>query len=50
MEKMDGIEIEYLVVVKEILNPISGGHYIESEWYNQNDVYANKEEFISKLI
>ncbi len=45
----DGIEIEYLVVVDEVLHK-SGTHCIKYEWYNQEDIYLNKNELIKKII
>ncbi len=45
----DGIEIEYLVVVDEVSYK-SGSHHIKYDWYNQEDIYLNKNELIKKII
>jgi hypothetical protein len=49
MEEMDGIEIDYLVVAKEVIDPIFNSRSCSFEWYSQDDVYLNKEELIAKL-
>ena len=49
MEQMDGIEIDYLVVTKETINPISNSSLSSFDWYNENHIFLNKEELIAKL-
>lgn len=49
IEENDGIEIKYLVMVNEVLYS-SGGHYCDFDWYNQEDVFSDKNELISKII
>ena len=47
MKEMDGIVIEYLVVVKDVHYGLS--HQTSYEWYNQDDVYTDKEELIRRI-
>lgn len=49
MKQMDGIEIDYLVVVNEKLYE-SGGHSTQYGWYNQDDVFLDKDELLRKII
>jgi hypothetical protein len=49
MEQMDGIEIDYLVMVNEEIYP-SGGHSFIYDWYKQDDVFLDKNELLNKII
>lgn len=49
IEQTDGIEIDYLVVVKEHIDPIFNSHSSSFDWYNQDNIYSNKEELIAKI-
>lgn len=49
MEQMDGIEIDYLVVVNEQFYPL-GGHSSSYDWYKQDDIFLDKDELLRKII
>jgi hypothetical protein len=49
MEEMDGIEIDYLVIVDEKIYP-SGGHSYNYDWYEQDDIFLNKDELFRKIV
>jgi len=44
MKEMDGIVIDYLVVVEE------REHFTSYDWYNQDDVFVDKDDLIRKII
>lgn len=48
MERMNGIEIDYLVIVNEQLHPL-GGNSFGCQWYNQDDVFLDIDELIRKI-
>lgn len=50
MEQKDGIEIYYLISVGCEQSTISGSKIISYDWYNQDDVFLDKDELIRKII
>jgi hypothetical protein len=46
--EMDGIEIDYLVETERLPFGANGTHS-SYDWYNQEDVFTNKEELIAKI-
>jgi hypothetical protein len=44
MKEMDGIVIDYLVIVNQQQNSTS------YDWYNQDDVFLDKDELFRKII
>lgn len=44
MEEMDGIVIDYLVVINEQEN------FTDYDWVNQNDIYLDKNELLKKIL
>ena len=51
MKQMNGIEIEYLVIVseEEYGESTPRSRKIGFDWYNQDDVFATKEELIQSI-
>lgn len=49
LKQMSGIVIEYLVVIEEVTRPGCKGTSISYDWYNQDDVFSDKEELIRKI-
>jgi len=43
----DGVEIEYLVEASR--NACGKGHSYTYDWFNQEDVFSNKEELIAQI-
>ena len=49
LTEMNGIEVDYLIVTEQIINGVKGtqGTY---DWYNQKDVFTNKDELIAQIV
>jgi len=49
MTKNDGIQISYLVVVKQTKQPDGNGRSTSYDWFDQKDVFVSENEALSKI-
>lgn len=49
MEEMDGIEIDYLLIVDEKIFS-SGGYSYLYDWYKQDDIFLNKDDLLRNIV
>ena len=47
--EMTGIEIDYLIETEYIVNGVKGTHRSYA-WYNEEDVFTNKDELIAQIV
>ena len=47
--EMSGIEIDYLIETEYIVNGVKGTQRTY-DWYNEEDVFTNKDELIAQIV
>ncbi len=50
LTEMTGIEIDYLIVTERMVAPDGVVTHRTYDWYNQEDVFTNKDELIAQIV
>ena len=48
LTEMSGIEIDYLI--QDSIKPVGNGTQSTYNWYNQKDVFTDKDELIAQIV